>query len=129
MCGLTTDEISAAFLTAPATKHPSFPVVDAEGRAIGILNPPSVLGWRRAGKHRQSTLKALLAGQTLVTAYPDEYLEGIVDRMMTSNVAQIPVIARDDRRLVGYIGWRDLLLIRTRTQTEERQRVVFYRVR
>jgi chloride channel protein, CIC family len=120
---------AAAFLTDPATKHPSFPVIDAEGRAVGILNPPSVLGWRRAGKHRQSTLKTLLAGQTLVTAYPDEYLEGIVDRMMTSNVAQIPVIARDDRRLVGYIGWRDLLLIRTRTQTEERQRVVFYRVR
>jgi chloride channel protein, CIC family len=71
---------TAAFLASPSTKHPSFPVIDAEGRVLGIVNPPAVLGWRRAGKHRQSTLKDLLAGK-VVMAYPDEYLDAIVDRM------------------------------------------------
>jgi CIC family chloride channel protein len=32
-------------------------------------------------------------------------------------------------RLVGYIGWKDLLRIRSKSQAEESQRVVFYRVR
>ncbi len=120
---------AAAFLTDPSTRHPSFPVVDGEGRVRGIVNPPTVLGWRRAGRHRRTTLRDLMAGQRLVTAFPDEYLEGIVDRMMATNVAQIPVVAREGGRLVGYLGWRDILRIRGKQQDEESRRVVFYRVR
>jgi H+/Cl- antiporter ClcA len=119
----------AAFLANPRTKHPSFPVLDGDGHVLGIVNPPTVLGWRHAGKHRQTTLKELLEGQKLVTAYPDEYLEGTVDRMMITNVAQMPVISRSHGRLVGYIGWKDLLRIRTKLQAEESKRVVFFRVR
>ena len=40
---------AAAFLTAPTTRHPSFPVVDGEGHVLGIVDPPAVLGWRRRG--------------------------------------------------------------------------------
>jgi chloride channel protein, CIC family len=119
----------AAFLASPTTRHPSFPVLDADRHVLGIVNPPAVIGWRHAGKHRQSTLKELLAGQKLVTAFPDEYLEGIVDRMMSTNVAQIPVISRTDSTLVGYVGWKDVLRIRDKLQAEETKRVVFYRVR
>ena len=64
-----------------------------------------------------------------MTAFPDEYLDGIVDRMMVTNVSQIPVVSREDARLVGYLGWRDILRMRSRAQEEERQRVAFYRVR
>ena len=119
----------AAFLTSPTTRHPSFPVTDADGHVLGIVNPPAVMGWRRAGKHRQTKVRDLLGGGKLVTAYPDEYLDSIVDRMMATDVAQIPVIAREDARLVGYIGWKDILRVRARSQAEETQRVVFYRVR
>jgi chloride channel protein, CIC family len=119
----------AAFLASPTTKHPSFPVIDGDRHVLGIVNPPAVLGWRRAGKHRQTMLKDLLAGQKLVSASPDEYLDAIVDRIMMTNVAQIAVISRGDSRLVGYVGWKDLLRIRSKSQAEEAQRVVFYRVR
>jgi chloride channel protein, CIC family len=119
----------AAFLTSPETKHPSFPVVDAAQRVLGIVDPPKVLAWRRSGKHRQSTLGVLLAEHKPEVAYPDEYLEGLIDRMMEANVAHLPVIDRTDGRLVGYVSWRDLLTARTRLRQEETQRVVFYRVR
>jgi CBS domain-containing protein len=119
----------AAYLSSPTTKHPSFPVIDDDRRVLGIVNPPAVLGWRHAGKHRQATLRELLADRKVVTAHPDEYLESVVDRMMTMNVAQIPVISRIDARLEGYIGWKDLLQVRSKLQVEERQRVILYRVR
>jgi CBS domain-containing protein len=48
---------AAAFLTDPATSHPSFPVVDANRRVLGIVDPPAVLKWRRSGKHRLVTLR------------------------------------------------------------------------
>ncbi|MFL5279736.1 MAG: chloride channel protein [Rhodopila sp.] len=118
----------AAYLASPTTTHPSFPVVDGDRHVLGIVNPPAVLSWRRAGKQRQTILRDLLTDRKVVTAYPDEYLETIVDRMMAMNVAQIPVISRTDARLEGYIGWKDLLRVRSKQQTEEKQRVVFYRV-
>jgi chloride channel protein, CIC family len=120
---------AAAFLTRPDTKHPSFPVVDAAGRVLGIVDPPAVLAWRRAGKSRQAPLAELMVGSRHPVAYPDEYLEGLIDRMMQANVAHLPVIDPADGRLVGYVSWKDLMRARGRVREEETQRVVFYRVR
>jgi chloride channel protein, CIC family len=120
---------TAAFMTDPNTRHPSFPVIDEARRVLGIVDPPAVLRWRRAGQHRSRALADLLAGIRAVVAYPDEYLDGLVERMSEANVAHIPVISREDGRLVGYIGWKDLMNVRFRLQAEERERVVLYRVR
>jgi chloride channel protein, CIC family len=120
---------AAAFLTAPSTNHPSFPVIDADHHVLGIVDPPTVLAWRRAGKHRHSTLAELLSAARPIVAYPDEYLDAVIERMSRANIAHIPIIARESSRLVGYIGWKDLMQVRTRLQAEERDRVVFYRVR
>jgi CBS domain-containing protein len=119
----------ARHLTNPDTRHPSFPVIDASGHVLGVVDPPSVLAWRRAGKHRQTTLAALLADRRSVVAYPDEYLEALIERMTQANIAHLPVISRGDGRLVGYVSWRDLMQARQRAKQEETQRVVFYRVR
>lgn len=120
---------AAAFLASPDTHHPSFPVVDAEERVLGIVDPPTVLRWRRAGRHRRATLRELLASTRPIVAYPGEYLDGLIDRMTRANVAHIPIVAREGGRLVGYIGWKDLMHVRSRLQAEERERVVLYRVR
>jgi CIC family chloride channel protein len=120
---------AAAFLTSPTATHPSFPVVDANNQVLGIVDPPSVLRWRRAGRRRTTTLQELLHGNKFTTAYPDEYLEVLADRLSTANVAHLPVISREDASLVGYIGWKDLMRVRGKLQAEERKRTVFFRIR
>ena len=45
-----------------------------------------------------------------------------------ANVADLPVISRDDSRLIGYIGWKDLMRVRAKQQTEETQRTTFFRI-
>ncbi len=126
--GMTLHQI-AAFLTDPGTSHPSFPVIDADRRVLGIVDPPTVLRWRRAGQHRHATLRALLVGNRPVIAHPDDYLEAIVARMTRENMAHIAIVTPGDSRLVGYIAWRDLMSVHTRLHTEERDRVAFYRLR
>ncbi|TGR25957.1 MULTISPECIES: chloride channel protein [unclassified Mesorhizobium] len=113
---------AAAFMTAPETRHPSFPVVDENRQVLGLIDPPAILRWRRAGKHRTTTLGELLAGSKVTLAYPDEYLEGLSDKLLTANVSHLPVVAREDGRLVGYVGWKDLMRVRSRKQAEERER-------
>ncbi|RUW65354.1 chloride channel protein, partial [Mesorhizobium sp. M4B.F.Ca.ET.049.02.1.2] len=113
---------AAAFLTAPETRHPSFPVVTGEGHVLGVIDPPAILRWRRAGKHRKTTLGELLAGSKVTLAYPDEYLEGLSDKLLTANISHLPVVTREDARLVGYVGWKDLMRVRSKKQAEERDR-------
>ncbi|RUY84552.1 chloride channel protein, partial [Mesorhizobium sp. M7A.F.Ca.CA.003.01.2.1] len=113
---------AAAFLTAPETRHPSFPVVDENGQVLGLIDPPAILRWRRAGTHRTTTLGALLAGSKVTLAYPDEYLEGLSDKLLMANVSHLPVVTREGSLLVGYVGWKDLMRVRSRKQAEERER-------
>ena len=113
---------AAAFLTAPGTRHPSFPVVDENRQVLGLIDPPAILRWRRAGKHRTTTLGELLAGSKVTLAYPDEYLEGLSDKLLMANVSHLPVVTREGLQLVGYVGWKDLMRVRSRKQAEERDR-------
>ncbi len=117
------------FLSAPDTRHPSFPVVDEDGRVLGIVDPPSVLAWRRAGRHRNQTLGELLAGRKITLAYPDEYLAGLVDKLVSANIAHLPVVSREDKTLVGYIGWKDLMRVRQRLNSETHDRAALMRLR
>lgn len=117
------------FLTLPTTKHPSFPVVDAQNHVIGILNPPTVLAWRHAGKHRTATLAELLAGHRAPpVAYPDWYLDNLVEQMSKANIAHMSVVSREDQRLVGYVAWKDLLRALSKRREQENRRMVFFRM-
>jgi H+/Cl- antiporter ClcA/CBS domain-containing protein len=120
---------AAKLLTTPTTAHPSFPVVTEDGKVLGILNPPAVLRWRRAGKHRRTTLAELLEGTSVIVAYPNEYLEQIADRMSTANVAHVPVVTHEEERLVGYLSWRDLMSARLKQHADERQRTALLPLR
>ncbi|MDG4894028.1 chloride channel protein [Mesorhizobium sp. WSM4976] len=113
---------AATFLTAPDTRHPSFPVTDEAGHVLGVIDPPAILRWRRNGKHRKATLGELLAGSKITLAYPDEYLEALSDKLLTANVSHLPVVSREDERLIGYIGWKDMMRVRSKKQAEERDR-------
>ena len=119
---------AAAHLTSPDTRHPSFPVVDADGHVLGVIDPPQIMRWRRRGVHRHATLGELLAGARIIVAYPDEYLEGLADKLQTANVSHLPVVSRGDAKLAGYVGWKDLMRVRSRARAEERDRARFFRL-
>jgi H+/Cl- antiporter ClcA len=120
---------AATHLTSPETLHPSFPVVDNEGHVLGLIDPPQILRWRRRGVHRDTTLGELLAGAKITLAYPDEYLEALADKLQMANVSHLPVVSRGDHRLIGYIGWKDIMRVRTKTRAEDQDRARFFRFR
>jgi H+/Cl- antiporter ClcA len=119
---------AAAHLTSPETKHPSFPVVDADGHVLGVIDPPQIMRWRRRGVHRHATLGELLGGAKITLAYPDEYLEALADKLQIANVSHLPVVSRQDAKLIGYVGWKDLMRVRSKTRAEEHDRARFFRL-
>jgi len=119
---------AARFLLAPERRHPSFPVIDADGRVLGIIDPPAILAWRRDGRHRKTPLSALLDPKSLTVAYPDEFLDGLTDRLMAIDRAHLPVVSRADGRLVGYVGWKDIMRVRGKLRAEDADRIAFLRL-
>lgn len=115
---------AAAFLVDPGTVHPTYPVVDDDCRVLGVLDPPAVIRWRRSGHQKTARLEELLKGAKPVTAHPDEHLETVAERMNSANVAHVPVVERNGGRLVGYVGWKDIVSVQT-SQLEERPRSKF----
>jgi chloride channel protein, CIC family len=117
---------ATAFLTLPTTTHPSFPVVDGDRHVVGIVDPPTVLAWRRAGQHRHMPLGSLLDRTKVPAAQPDEYLDGVIERMSRLNVAHLAVLSRADATLVGYLSWRDLLNVRAQVKLQDSNRTAFF---
>jgi CIC family chloride channel protein len=116
----------ARFLTAPTTTHPTFPVVDADNHVLGIVDPPSVLRWRREGWHRKTILQDLLTRAGMPLAYPDEYVERAAERLTDTGLSHLAVVSREDRALVGYIGWKDITQMRAKHRAVEARRMAFF---
>ncbi|WP_425492245.1 CBS domain-containing protein [Mesorhizobium sangaii] len=43
-----------------------------------------------------------------------------------ANVSHLPVVTRDGLQLVGFVGWKDLMRVRSRRQAEERDRSTLF---
>jgi CIC family chloride channel protein len=61
-------------------------------------------------------------GAGTIFAYEDEPLRVVVFRMAETGVTELPVVARDDDRVMGMVALRDLLTARTRILEAERRR-------
>lgn len=89
------------------TGHPSFPVVDGEGRLVGIVTHKEVL---RALKGDPDRPVGEVAIKNVVVAYPDEPLDVVWDRLQRSRVGRLPVVDRaDPKRLVGFLSQGDII--------------------
>ena len=79
----------------------AFPVVDDAGRLVGIVSLTDV---RRALESRDD-VRDLSVGdimaKTLVTAFPDESLNAVLQRMAPRDLSRLPVVSRDPSRQVA----------------------------
>jgi chloride channel protein, CIC family len=88
----------------------AWPLVDDEGHLVGILTRGDLVGAldEPDGPERETALE--LGSKRLIVAYPDELLETAAERMLQAEVGRLPVVRRDDPRvLVGYLGRAEVL--------------------
>ena len=99
------------------------PVVDAEGRLVGVLTSGDIHEWQEA--HDRNLLARPLieaVRRESVNAYPDEPLRIVVNRMAESGITRMPVVDEETQKLLGLVTLEDLLKARTRHVEEERHR-------
>jgi CIC family chloride channel protein len=101
-------ERARAWLTSrvKASAHQGFPVVDAEGRLVGVLTRRDLLDPARDAGSKVGDM----VRRPPAVAYPDNTLREAADHMVREAVGRLPVVSRDDpTQLVGIITRSDLL--------------------
>ncbi len=93
------------------TGHQGFPVVDEDGRLIGVVTGREVMRAIRQGDEDLPTKE--IVRQAPIVAYPDETLDVAWDRMGRQGVGRLPIMARGDpTQLIGIITRGDLIRFR-----------------
>jgi len=96
------------------TGHQGFPLVDGEGKLVGIITGRDVMG---AIKKDKNIPAITVARRELVVAYPDETLDVVWERMGQRDIGRLPVVARKDpQKLVGFLTKGDLIRFRRTAQ-------------
>lgn len=101
------------------TKHQAYPILDDEGRLVGIITRGDVLHALEQNLGNDARVVDVCRDRLIVT-YPDESLHDAVMKMLRNDVGRLPVVSRQDpRRLVGYLGRAEVLAARLRRLEEE----------
>jgi CBS domain-containing protein len=105
-------------------KYRAYPVVDADGRLLNMVDRAEMARLREADVDGTATLAALLGGDPVV-AFPDESCKSVAVRAAVEKLDRIPVVDADGRRLLGMVTRYDLLKPYTHYHHEERVRERF----
>jgi CBS domain-containing protein len=118
------------FFTAPDAprRHKSYPVTDRAGRVVGMVSRADALSWMLGDVAPERTLSEQLAGQELITAYRDELVGHLADRMSSTDIGRVPILERASGRLVGLVARRDLLRVRSQAIRHEHEREALIKV-
>ncbi|MCU1349549.1 MAG: chloride channel protein [Acidobacteria bacterium] len=97
-----------------AATHQGFPVVDDDGRLIGVVT-------RRDFLAAEGGTVGMLVRRPPAVVFPDSSLRDAADQMVRENVGRLPVVTRDEpRRVVGFLTRSDLLSAHGQRLAEER---------
>jgi H+/Cl- antiporter ClcA len=125
----TVRDVVTFFTAADAPRrHKSYPVTDRESRVVGMVSRANALRWMLGEVAAERSLSEQLAGQTLVTAFGDELVGHLADRMSATNTGRVPVLERSSGALVGLVARRDLLRVRAQIRRHEHEREALIRV-
>jgi len=113
---MSVDEAARFF--AEKADHRSYPVVDSEGRLLGLVSRQEALQWLVSG-HAEGRLGDALSDASTGCAFPETPCGEVADMMVESGVGRVPIVDPNDRRVVGILSRQDLLKVRSAQQRGE----------
>ncbi|HZQ46385.1 MAG TPA: chloride channel protein [Verrucomicrobiae bacterium] len=97
-------------------------IVDDEGLLTGIVTRRDVV--RALQSKSAASMTVLQAGKrNPIVTYPDELLHDAINKMLKSDIGRLPVVDRDNPRLIlGYLGRANVMAARSRHIEDEHVR-------
>jgi len=107
---------------ATPTPHKSYRIVDEKSVVLGMVSRADALRWLMQGWQPRTTLATAAAERLPVVGYGDELVGALADRMAAADVGRVPILRRDDGKLIGIVTRKDLLQVRARMLVQEKMR-------
>ncbi|MDE8654701.1 chloride channel protein [Novosphingobium sp. H3SJ31-1] len=107
--------------------HRSYPVVDDEGRLLGLVSRTEALRWRADRSNADTTLSDAISDAAQPLAYPDTPSGAVADLIIATGIGRIPIVERHTHRVVGILSRQDLLKVRGANREAETDRMRFVR--
>jgi IMP dehydrogenase len=102
------DDVDKAFEMMARFRVSGFPVVDGDGRLVGIVTNRDL----RLGAHSGTPIRDYMTSENLVTAVPGTTLEQARDRMQDRRVEKLPIVDPDTGKLTGMFTFKDIEKVR-----------------
>jgi len=115
--GLTIEQTLAFFTTQ--AEHRSYPVVDGDGRLIGLVSRTDALRWQIDQSLAKTLLSDAISDSAQPVAYPDTPSGVVADLIIETGIGRIPIIDRETRRVLGILSRQDLLKARSANRLAE----------
>jgi CIC family chloride channel protein len=103
-----TDTVKSVGLKIKATNHRGFPVLDKDGKLVGIVTRKDINAALGKGVAEAEVSRVMTTD--IAVCFPDESLEIALHKMAERNVGRLPVVSRDNRdHLIGLITRKSLM--------------------
>jgi len=102
------EDVDRAFELMARFRVSGFPVVDDEGRLVGIVTNRDL----RLGAESGTPVRDYMTSQGLVTAVPGTTLEQARDRMQERRVEKLPIVEPETGKLTGMFTFKDIEKVR-----------------
>jgi len=106
---------------AEEAEHRSYPVVDEQGRLLGLVSRTDALRWQ-VGQRAEGHLADHLSDASAQFAYPETPTGNVADMMVETGVGRVPIIDPETRKVVGIVSRQDLLKVRSTQERGEKVR-------
>ena len=110
---------------ASEAQHRSYPVVDQEGRLVGLVSRTDALRWQMDQELGKTTLADAISDAAQPVAYADAPSGVVADLIIETGIGRIPIVDRDTHRVVGILSRQDLLKARSTNRLAETGRSRF----
>jgi CIC family chloride channel protein len=90
------------------TGHHGFPVLDENGKLVGILTEKNIARHIDTSSGDNKLTAGDVVEKNPLVAYPDQSLDRLLEAIERTE-ARIPVVSREDQRLLGVVGRHELI--------------------
>jgi H+/Cl- antiporter ClcA len=102
-------------------QHRSYPVVDEQGRLLGLVSRTDALRWQ-VGQRTEGHLADHLSDASAQYAYPETPSGNVADMMVETGVGRVPIVDPQTKKVVGIVSRQDLLKVRSTQERGEKVR-------
>lgn len=112
---------AVAFFASEA-RHRSYPVVDGNGRLLGMMSRTDAFLWQSDPTLAQATLADTVSDAAQPVAYPDTTCGIVADLIIETRNGRVPIVERGTHKVMGILSRQDLLKARSADRRAETER-------